>query len=101
MAPRKTRRKSRVRIPISRSGFLSSHGYKNIVNSSTRKRRMALRRAIKSGKDTRKKMRSLIGELNAKSIVTKNTNPEFSKRVKEDQVWISGLLKKENKKEIL
>ena len=94
---RTTLKKKRVIIPLSRSNFLSSHGYKNIVNTPAKTRRNMLKKAIRSGMrhgaTKRQKVRSLIGELNARATLTKRTNPEFSKRVKSDQKWLSKILK--------
>jgi hypothetical protein len=102
----KSRTKSRtlrVRIPISRSGELGKYGYKNILKTKEKDRREALMRFINSvGKDQNKqilKARKIIQKLNALAIVQKNRQPEFSRRVRRDQQYISRVLDKlkENK----
>lgn len=89
-------RRSRIRIPISRSGELGKHGYKNILKTPEKKRRQALMKFVKSvGKDTEaqiKKVRKIIQKLNALAIVQKNKQPEFARRVRRDQKYMSRVL---------
>lgn len=85
-----------IRIPISRSSELSKYGYKNIRKTSEKKRREALVRFISSVGDNReeqiKKAGKVIQKLNALAIVQKNRQPEFSRRVRRDQQYVSRLL---------
>jgi hypothetical protein len=96
---RKSRSKSqtsRIRIPISRSGELGKYGYKNILKTSEKDRRAALIRFMKSkGKDVStqiEKARKIIQKLNALAIVQKNRQPEFARRVRRDQKYVSRVL---------
>lgn len=87
---------SKIRIPISRGGELGKHGYKNILKTPEKKRRQALMKFVKSvGKDTEaqiKKVRKIIQKLNALAIVQKNKQPEFARRVRRDQKYMSRIL---------
>jgi hypothetical protein len=87
---------SKVRIPISRSGELGKYGYKNILKTPEKTRRNALMKFVKSvGKDTRaqiKKVGKIIQKLNALAIVQKNRQPEFARRVRRDQKYMSRVL---------
>ena len=98
--PSKT--KKVVRIPISRSADLSRHGYSNIMKKTVAQRHRALMRVIATaGKTTEAraaKTRKVIKKLNALAIVQKNTNPEFSERVKADQEYMSKYLDGLNEK---
>lgn len=88
--------RSRIRIPISRSGELRKYGYMNILKTPEKKRREALMKFVKSvGKDIEaqiKKVRMLIQKLNALAIVQKNRQPEFARRVRRDQKYMSRVL---------
>jgi hypothetical protein len=93
---RKRSRTSKVRIPISRSGELGKYGYKNILKTPEKKRREALMKVVKSvGKDTQAqiaKAGKIIQKLNALAIVQKNRQPEFARRVRRDQKFMSRVL---------
>jgi hypothetical protein len=93
---RKRSRTSKVRIPISRSGELGKYGYKNILKTPEKKRREALMKFVKSvGKDTQAqiaKAGKIIQKLNALAIVQKNRQPEFARRVRRDQKFMSRVL---------
>jgi len=90
------RTRSRIRIPISRSGELGKYGYKNILKTPEKKRRNALMSFLKSvGKDTSKQIKKagkIIQKLNALAIVQKNRQPEFARRVRRDQKYMSRVL---------
>lgn len=102
--PSKTKKSSKgarklnqtIRIPISRSSELSKYGYKNIRKTSEKKRRESLVRFITSVGDDKekqiKKAGKVIQKLNALAIVQKNRQPEFSRRVRRDQKYVSRLL---------
>lgn len=102
--PSKTKKSSKgarklnqtIRIPISRSSELSKYGYKNIRKTSEKKRRESLVRFITSVGDDKekqiKKAGKVIQKLNALAIVQKNRQPEFSRRVRRDQKYVSKLL---------
>ena len=93
---KRIRSRNRIQIPISRSGELSKYGYKNILQTSEKKRRKALTDFLKSvGKDTAmqiQKTRKIIQKLNALAIVQKNRQPEFARRVRRDQKYMSRIL---------
>lgn len=93
---KRTRSQSRIRIPISRSGELGKYGYKNILKTPEKKRREALMSFLKSvGKDTSKQIKKagkIIQKLNALAIVQKNRQPEFARRVRRDQKFMSRVL---------
>jgi hypothetical protein len=95
-------KKSIVRIPISRNNDLGKYGYKNILQKTISQRHKALMRVVGSaGKkldDRAAKTRKIIQKLNALSIVQKNTNPEFSEKVRDDQKYMSDYLEELNKK---
>jgi hypothetical protein len=57
-----------------------------------------VRTAGKSIKARAEKTRKVIKKLNALAIVQKNTNPEFSEKVRSDQVYMSEYLEELNKK---
>lgn len=91
--PTRTRKTQKVRIPISRSGILGKFGYKNIIKTPEKERRNALMRYIHSGSNRTQRIRTLIQKLNALAIVQKNRQPEFSRRVRRDQQFVSRILK--------
>ena len=77
-----------VKIPISRSGFLSAQGYKNVKTMSELARRRALMRVIRAGEPPL----GLFRRLNALMILFKNKDPELSKLFKRDRDFIRNLL---------
>lgn len=89
-------RTNKIRIPISRSGEMGKYGYKNILKTPEKDRRAALIRFMKSkGKDVSlqiEKARKIIQKLNALAIVQKNRQPEFARRVRRDQQYMSRVL---------
>lgn len=71
-------------ITLSRSGFLSAHGYKNVKDKSELARHRALTRAIKAGEPPL----GLFRRLNVLMILFKNTQPKLSKLFKRDRDWV-------------
>lgn len=67
---------------------LSKYGYSDVTNMPVMSRHKSLKKAIESGE----KPLSLQRRLVALSTLTRNTNPKFSRTVREDAQWI-----KENK----
>lgn len=73
-----------VKIPISNSGFLSAHGYKDVKTMSELARHRALMRAIRAGEPPL----GLFRRLNVLMILFKNKNPKLSKLFKRDRDWV-------------
>lgn len=75
--------KSKVRIPIKKEGSLSKFGYH--TSNGDRSRHMALKKAIKGGRDTT----AVSQRLHALATLNKNRNPTLSKIVKNDAWWVT------------
>lgn len=76
--------------------ILSNHGYIEIKDKTVDERHRILIKVIKAltrDYGHRAALGYVIKALNARSIVERTGSPESSKAMKEDQVWVSGLLK--------
>jgi hypothetical protein len=69
-------------------GELSKHGYSHVAELSESKRHAALKKAVKEFGAL-----SIGRKLNALSILTRNVNPNVSKKYKKDSEWVFSVHK--------
>jgi hypothetical protein len=78
-SPRKS--KSKIRIPVKKSGELVAYGYS--VHESTTSRRASLSKAVKKYGPL-----SVFRKLNVLVIFNSKRQPELSKKFKSDRDWV-------------
>jgi hypothetical protein len=77
----KSRSKSKVRIPVRKSGELKKYGYDIYISAA--ERRAALAKAVKKYGAL-----SVFRKLNVLVIFNKNKHPDLSKKFKSDRDWV-------------
>lgn len=79
--PRRSRSRSRVRIPLRKIPFLSRCGYK--ARSPPAQRHVALACAVENHGEL-----SVYRKLNALMVLNKNRSPQLSQRFQRDRNWV-------------